>query len=72
MFTTVIPCFQEIERMGESPTRSTAASGSIVVPGRSGWVEFRITIGIPARTRGSAVAGCRMRAPNVASSAASS
>ena len=36
MLTTVIPCFQEIDRIGESPIRSSSAWGPMVVPDRSG------------------------------------
>ena len=72
MLTTVMPCFHEIDRIGESPIRSSSAWGPMVVPERSGCVELRITMGMPARTSGRAVAGCRILAPKVASSAASS
>ena len=34
--TTVMPRFQLIERIGESPSRSSSADGSMVVPGSSG------------------------------------
>ena len=71
-FTTVMPRFQEIDRIGESPIRSSSAEGSMVVPGCSGRRELSTTIGMPARTSGIAVAGWRTLAPNVASSAASS
>ena len=60
MLITVMPRLQEIDRIGESPIGSGLASGSMVVPGRSGWVELRITMGIPARTSGRAVAGWRI------------
>ena len=72
MLMTVIPRLNEIERMGESPIRSSSASGSITVPVSSGRVESRTTMGIPALTSGCAVAGRSTFAPNVASSAASS
>ena len=68
----MIPRFQEMERIGESPIRSSSADGSIVVPWRSGRAELSTTIGMPSRTSGIAVAGCSTLAPKVASSAASS
>ena len=69
---TVIPRFQEMDRIGESPIRSSSAAGSIVVPGSSARRELSTTIGMPSRTSGIAVAGCSTFAPKVASSAASS
>ena len=54
---TVMPRFQEMDRIGESPIRSSSAAGSMSVPGSSGRLEFSTTIGMPSRTRGIAVAG---------------
>jgi len=69
---TVIPFFHEIDRIGESPRRSSSALDSIVVPPFPGRWELSTTMGMFSRTSGTAVAGWSTLAPNVASSAASS